>query len=198
MCPGASAASDGFGGAADGVDELGAPLGRLGRAASVEAARNRRGRPSPDLEPAVVPTAGSVVQVLAAADLSRAFTASRSAGLVAGARGCPRSPGGSSPSPTPSASSSSSTGRSSRGATSSGSSASGKVRAAALMTTFGAELVGNQNLQQLKKHRGRAAFRHEEERRERLASEPQKAPADRGPVQGAGREHEREAGEPTR
>ena len=58
----------------------------------------------------------------------------------------------------------------------------GKVRAAALMTTFGAELVGNQKtlprtklLQQLKKHRGRAAFRHEEERRERLASELQKA-----------------------
>ncbi len=58
----------------------------------------------------------------------------------------------------------------------------GKVRAAALMTTFGAELVGNQKtlprtklLQLLKKHRGRAAFRHEEERRERLASELQKA-----------------------
>ena len=41
----------------------------------------------PDLEPAVVPTAGSVVQVLAAADRSKAFTASPSppAGLVAGA-----------------------------------------------------------------------------------------------------------------
>ena len=53
----------------------------------------------------------------------------------------------------------------------------GKVRAAALMQTFGAELVGNQKtlprtklLQQLKKHRGRAA-----------------CPADRGPVQGAHR-----------
>ena len=58
----------------------------------------------------------------------------------------------------------------------------GKVRAAALMKTFGAELVGNQGtlprtrlLQQLKKHRGRAAFRVEEERRARLAAELQKA-----------------------
>ena len=54
----------------------------------------------------------------------------------------------------------------------------GKVRAAALMKTFGAELVGNQRtlprtklLQQLKKHRGRAAFRGEEERRARLVAE---------------------------
>ena len=54
----------------------------------------------------------------------------------------------------------------------------GKVRAAALMTTFGAEFVGNQKmlprtklLQQLKKHRGRAAFRVEEERRARLIAE---------------------------
>ena len=58
----------------------------------------------------------------------------------------------------------------------------GKVRAAALMKTFGAELVGNQRtlprtrlLQQLKKHRGRAAFRIEEERRARLAAELRKA-----------------------
>ena len=58
----------------------------------------------------------------------------------------------------------------------------GKVRAAALMTTFGAELVGNQKtlprtklLQQLKKHRGRAAFRVEEERRERLFTELRQA-----------------------
>ena len=58
----------------------------------------------------------------------------------------------------------------------------GKVRAASLMKTFGAELVGNQRtlprtrlLQQLKKHRGRAAFRVEEERRARLAAELQKA-----------------------
>ena len=49
------------------------------------------------------------------------------------------------------------------------------------MKTFGAELVGNQRtlprtklLQQLKKHRGRAAFRVEEERRARLVSELQK------------------------
>ena len=58
----------------------------------------------------------------------------------------------------------------------------GKVRAAALMKTFGAELVGNQRtlprtklLQQLKKHRGRAAFRGEEERRARLVAELQQA-----------------------
>ena len=58
----------------------------------------------------------------------------------------------------------------------------GKVRAAALMKTFGAELVGNQRtlprtklLQQLKKHRGRAAFRVEEERRTRLVAELQQA-----------------------
>ena len=58
----------------------------------------------------------------------------------------------------------------------------GKVRAAALMKTFGVELVGNQGilprtklLQQLKKHRGRAAFRVEEERRARLVAELQPA-----------------------
>ena len=57
-----------------------------------------------------------------------------------------------------------------------------KARAATLMQTFGAELVGNQKtlprtrlLQLLKKHRGRAAFRHEEERRARLASALQQA-----------------------
>ena len=50
------------------------------------------------------------------------------------------------------------------------------------MKTFGAELVGNQRtlprtkfLQQLKKHRGRAAFRAEEERRARLVAEFQPA-----------------------
>ena len=54
-----------------------------------------------------------------------------------------------------------------------------KARAATLMQTFGAEMTGNQRtlprtrlLQQLKKHRGRAAFRVEEER---LATELQKA-----------------------
>ena len=57
-----------------------------------------------------------------------------------------------------------------------------KVRAAALMQTFGAEMTGNQRtlprtklLQQLKKHRGRGAFRGEEERRARLVAELQKA-----------------------
>ena len=57
-----------------------------------------------------------------------------------------------------------------------------KARAATLMQTLGAELVGNQRtlprtklLQQLKKHRGRAAFRVEEERRARLVAELQQA-----------------------
>ena len=56
----------------------------------------------------------------------------------------------------------------------------GKVRAAALMKTFGAEFVGNQRTlartklpQQLKKHRSRAAFRVEEERGARVAAELQ-------------------------
>ena len=57
-----------------------------------------------------------------------------------------------------------------------------KARAATLMQTFGAELTGNQRtlprtklLQQLRKHRGRAAFRVEEERRQRLVDELRKA-----------------------
>ena len=57
-----------------------------------------------------------------------------------------------------------------------------KARAATLMQTFGAELVGNQRtlpraklLQQLRKHRGRAAFRGEEERRARLVAELRQA-----------------------
>ena len=57
-----------------------------------------------------------------------------------------------------------------------------KVRAATLMQTFGAEMTGNQRtlsrtklLRQLRKHRSRTAFRHEEERRERLVSELRKA-----------------------
>ena len=57
-----------------------------------------------------------------------------------------------------------------------------KARAATLMQTFGAEMTGNQRtlprtklLQQLKKHRGRAAFRGEEERRARLVTELRKA-----------------------
>ena len=56
------------------------------------------------------------------------------------------------------------------------------MRAAALTKTLGAELVGKQRtlpwtklLQQLKKHRGRAAFRVEEERRARLVAELQQA-----------------------
>ena len=101
---------------------------------------------------------------------------------------CPRSRGGSAPS--------------SRGATIERLFGVGKVRAAGLMTTFGAELVGNQKalprtklLQQLKKHRGRAAFRHAASAWPPSSPE---GPADRGPVQGARREHEREAGEPAR
>ena len=57
-----------------------------------------------------------------------------------------------------------------------------KARAATLMQTFGAELTGNQRtlprttlLQQLRKHRGRAAFHVEEERRQRLVTELRKA-----------------------
>ena len=57
-----------------------------------------------------------------------------------------------------------------------------KARAATLMQTFGAELTGNQRtlprtklLQQLRKHRGRAAFRVEEERRQRLVGELREA-----------------------
>ena len=57
-----------------------------------------------------------------------------------------------------------------------------KARAATLMQTFGAELTGNQRtlprtklLTQLRKHRARAGFRHEEERRERLVAELRKA-----------------------
>ena len=57
-----------------------------------------------------------------------------------------------------------------------------KARAATLMQTFGAELTGNQRtlprtklLQQLRKHRGRAAFRVEEERRQRLVDELRQA-----------------------
>ena len=84
--------------------ELAATLGRPGRAAAgvaaelaaagppagVEAEASSRtgtGAPvtGPDVEPDVVPTAGSGVQVLAAAARSRAFTTSPPAGLVAGA-----------------------------------------------------------------------------------------------------------------
>ena len=57
-----------------------------------------------------------------------------------------------------------------------------RARAATLMQTFGAELTGNQRtlpkaqlLRQLRKHRGRAAFRGEEERRARLVAELRKA-----------------------
>ena len=57
-----------------------------------------------------------------------------------------------------------------------------RARAATLMQTFGAELTGNQRtlpraqlLRQLRKHRARAAFRGEEERRARLVAELRKA-----------------------
>ena len=79
----------------------------------------------------------------------------------------------------------------------------GNVRAAALTKTFGAELVGNEKtllrgrlLQQLKKHRGRATFRHEQERRERVFTELRQARVTENPVQGARRELEQQAGEP--
>ena len=102
----ATAAPAGSGGLTADVDAPAATLHRPGRGAGVVAAEvaavgpaagvvaEASSRPGtgaaviePDLEPAVVPTAGSVVQVLAAADRSRAFTASPSppSGLVAGA-----------------------------------------------------------------------------------------------------------------
>ena len=53
-----------------------------------------------------------------------------------------------------------------------------RARAATLMQTFGAALIGNQRtlprtqlLRQLRKHRARAAFRGEADRRERLLTE---------------------------
>ena len=56
------------------------------------------------------------------------------------------------------------------------------ARAATLMQAFGGEMTGYQRtlprtrlLQQLQKHRARAAFAHEEERRERLVAELRKA-----------------------
>ena len=81
----------------------------------------------------------------------------------------------------------------------------GKVRAAALMRTFGAELVGNQRtlprtklLQQPKKHRGRDRVpRRGGETRAPGRGAPA-GPADRVPVHGVGRDHEREAGGPAR
>ena len=95
---------------------------------------------------------------------------------------CPRSRGGSSPSPTPSASSSSSTDRSSRAGTSSGSSVSATCAPPPSRRPSGPKLVGNEKmlhrgrlLQQLKKHRGRATFRHEQERRERVFTELRQA-----------------------
>ena len=79
----------------------------------------------------------------------------------------------------------------------------GKVRAAAPMTTFGAELVGNQEtlpptrlLQQLKKHRGRTAFRVEEERPERLFTELRQARLTGIGSKVPRRELEQQAGEP--
>ena len=82
----AAASPGGSGGLPADVAELAAP----GPPAGVEAeASSRPGTGAavtgPDVEPDVVPTAGSGVQVLAAAHRSRAFTASPPAGLVAGA-----------------------------------------------------------------------------------------------------------------
>ena len=80
-----------------------------------------------------------------------------------------------------------------------------KARAATLMQTFGAELTGNQRtlprtklLQQLRKHRGRAAFRGEEERRQRLVDELRKARLTEIRVKAARRVPRREAGKPAR
>ena len=80
-----------------------------------------------------------------------------------------------------------------------------KVRAAALMKTFGAEMTGNLRtlprkklLQQLKKHRQRGAFRGEEERRARLVAELQKARLTGVRFKVPAETHERAAGEPAR
>ena len=100
----AAAAPARTGGLPADIDAPAATLHRPGRAAGVVAAEVAAAGPAagvearassrpgtgaaitgPDLEPAVVPTAGSVVQVLAAAGRGRAFTASPSVGLVAGA-----------------------------------------------------------------------------------------------------------------
>ena len=67
-----------------------AEVAAAGPAAGVEAEAASRPGPGaavtgPDVEPAVAPTAGSIVQVLAAAARSRAFTTAPPAGLVAGA-----------------------------------------------------------------------------------------------------------------
>ncbi len=108
FAPGTPAATAGVRGGSRGpgaaVDELVAPLGHPGlnpgggvaTAAAAELIADLGTEASiwsgtgaaftgPDLEPAVVPTAGAVVQVLAAADRSKAFTASPPVGLVAGA-----------------------------------------------------------------------------------------------------------------
>ena len=97
-----AAATGGSGGPPADVDELVATPGRPGRdvgavvvelaaaapAAGVETeASSRPGTAAagPDVEPDIVPTAGSGVQGLAAADRPRAFTMSPPAGLAAGA-----------------------------------------------------------------------------------------------------------------
>ena len=99
----AAAEPGGSGGPPADDDELAATLGRPGPDAGAVAAELAAARPAagveaaalsrpgtgaavtrPDVEPDIVPTAGSG-QVLAAAARSRAFTASPPAGLVAGA-----------------------------------------------------------------------------------------------------------------
>ena len=99
----AAAAPGGSGGPPADDAELAATLGRPGRGVGVVAAELAAAGPAagvvaeassrpgtgaavtrPDVEPDIVPTAGSG-QVLAVADRSRAFTASPPAGLVAGA-----------------------------------------------------------------------------------------------------------------
>lgn len=98
------------------------------------------------------------------------------------------------------------TGSSSRGATSSGLFGVAKVRAAALMKTFGAELVGNQRTLPRTKLPAAAAqeaprpaaFRVEEERRARLVAELQQARLTGVRFKVARRDHEREAGGPAR
>ena len=108
FAPGTLAAAEatpgGSGGLPADVEALVALLGHPGRAAGVDVATlaavalvaglgtkasmwsgTSAAVTGPDVESDVVPTAGSGVQVLAAADRSGAFTASPPAGLVAGA-----------------------------------------------------------------------------------------------------------------
>ena len=118
---------------------------------------------------------------------------------------CPRSRGGSSPSPTPSASSNSSTGSSSPGATS-----SAFRRRKGARRRPNDDLRGPSSSATRRPSRGRSSCSSSKEAPGAGRISPRggtprapglripEGPADRGPVQGAGRDDEREAGEPAR